>query len=230
MSSYYSLSYLKTNTIFYIFYSYNISIFSLHMKKVCWISWAILKSLLIQKCPSLPIFWAPWFLTFYKGHCAFLYSSPVPTQFSSPNLLFSSSKIELTSENGQMFCPISFLSFQAQRQWLPHWFLPPFSSPSCFPTYYPLPTDFTTHLESYRCFSHLLLSLCCLLITLGSPSDSHTLWCSRGLPQVYSLWLFLLYPIWRSGWGVGYRKGEHRCPASYCQSPMGSLDENAVVS
>lgn len=110
-------------------------------------------------------------------------------------------------------------------------------SPSSFlsfsfhlPTYYPLPIDFTTHLESYHCFPHLLLFLCCSLTILGSPSDSHTLWCSRGLPQVYSLWLPLLYPIWASGWGVGYRKGKHRCPASCCRSPRGSLDENAMVS
>lgn len=70
-------------------------------------------------------------------------------------------------------------------------------------------------------FSHLLLPLCGSL-TWFSQRPSHTLgfyWTASDVLLMRPL----LYSFWGSGWGVGYRKVEHRGPVSCCQSPMGIL-------
>lgn len=105
----------------------------------------------------------------------------------APDYLPALQKLKKLSENGQILCPISFLSFQAQKQKLPHLFLPP--PPSflfhlhslCMPHLF-----YHSHPESFCPSPNLLLPFCSSLTTLGSPSDPHTLWCSSRLTQVYS--------------------------------------------
>lgn len=187
--SYYSVSYLKTKTIFYIFHSYNNSIFPLYIKHVCWIPWAVLNCLLRQKFLSLSRFWTSYIAPNIWRALCFSDFSTCPIPISQPNLPFNCSKIEVTFWEWSNFWlhPLSVLPGSGTVP--PHLFPPPLSFLSCFISLLTSlsPFIYHSHLESCCPFPHLLLPLCNSLSTLGSPSHPNTLWCSSELPQVYSL-------------------------------------------
>lgn len=70
-----------------------------------------------------------------------------------------------------MFCPISF---QAQKQWLPHWFLPPLSSPSCFISPLTTLSPLILPLTSSLIVSHTFFSLCAVHSSLSVLSATFT--------------------------------------------------------
>lgn len=149
--------------------------------------------------------------------------STVPFQFSNPNLHFHAPNMKVTFYKWSN--SLSYLLFALSGSETvtftpisPSAFLILFSSPQLLPSPHLL---YHSYLEPYGPFSHLLLPLCSSL-TWSSQWPSHTLGFYWTASDVFFI-LSLLYSFWRSGWHVGYRKVEHKCPVCCCQSPMGIL-------